>query len=226
MHKIRIIAIALCMLQATGLYAQNREVTVLRTDWKFFLGENEGAQQRDFDDSEWKVVNVPHDWAIEQPFIEDGDGNTGKLPWKGQGWYRKSLNIPETYAGKQVYLLFDGVMAFPKVYVNGELAGSWDYGYNSFYLDITDFIDVNGENILAVHADTRPHDSRWYPGAGIYRKVRLIAVNPVHVDIWGLHVTTPIVKPHYADIRAAVTVNTKGKYGEKNKVKYAEMDDN
>ncbi len=98
-------------------------------------------------------------------------------------------------------------MAFPVVYVNGQKAGQWDYGYNSFYLDVTSFIKPGAGNLIAVHADTRRHDSRWYPGAGIYRKVRLIAVNPVHVDIWGTYITTPIVKPHYADVRIATTIN-------------------
>ncbi|MCB0582375.1 MAG: glycoside hydrolase family 2 protein, partial [Phaeodactylibacter sp.] len=127
-------------------------------------------------------------------------------PWKGEGWYRRALDIPAAMAGKRFYLIFDGVMAFPKVYVNGKLAGEWDYGYNSFYLDITDHVKPGAPNLLAVHADTRKHDSRWYPGAGIYRKVQLLAVNPVHVGVWGTYITTPIVKPHYADVRVRATV--------------------
>ena len=111
--------------------------------------------------------------------------------------------------GSTFYLIFDGVLAFPEVYVNGELAGRWDYGYNSFYVDITPFVRFDGDNLLAVHADTRPHDSRWYPGAGIYRKVSLVVVDPVHVDIWGTYVTTPIVKPHMADVRIRTTVKNR-----------------
>ena len=188
-------------------FSQNRNTTLLQTGWKFKKGATTNAFQTGLDDSNWEAVTLPHDWAIKGPFILDGNGSTGKLPWKGQAWYRKALDIPASYSGKRLYLIFDGVMAFPKIYVNGKLAGEWDYGYNSFYVDITDFVTPGGKNMLAVHADTRKFDSRWYPGAGIYRKVQLLAVNPVHVDIWGTYVTTPIVKPHYADVRISTAIN-------------------
>lgn len=193
------------VLQAQGT-AGVRDVVTLRTGWRFALGEQPGAQEPGFDDSEFEGVQVPHDWAIGGPFIPEGNGSTGKLPWRGQGWYRTALDIPASYAGRRVYLVFDGVMAFPQVYLNGSLAGSWDYGYNSFYLDVTDLLEPGGENVLAVHADTREHDSRWYPGAGIYRKVQMVAVDPVHVDVWGTYITTPIVQPHYADVRIRTSV--------------------
>ncbi len=183
-----------------------REITTLQTEWRFARGSQPDAHRSDVDDSAWQRVSVPHDWAIAGPFIPDGDGSTGKLPWQGEGWYRRDLDVPASWAGKRVYLIFDGVMAFPRVWVNGELAGSWDYGYMSFYLDVTDHLDPGGRNVLAVHADTRRHDSRWYPGAGIYRKVQMVAVDPVHVDVWGTWVTTPIVQPHYASVRVLTTV--------------------
>ena len=183
-----------------------REVFMLNSGWKFAKGEYAGASDINFDDSGWKSVSVPHDWAISEKFILDGNGSTGKLPWKGEGWYRLNLEIPESYKDKRVYLLFDGVMAFPEIYINGILAGQWDYGYNSFYLDVTPFLNAGGKNLLAVHADTRKHDSRWYPGAGIYRKVQMIVMNPVHVNIWGTYITTPIVKSNYADVRISASV--------------------
>ena len=195
------------LLNALFCVAQNRTATTLSDGWKFKKGAVANAAQPDLHDSDWKTVTIPHDWAIKGPFVVHGNGSTGKLPWKGEGWYRKVLDLPAAYAGKRLYLVFDGVMAFPKVYINGKLAGEWDYGYNSFYLDITDFVQAGQENLLAVHADTRPFDSRWYPGAGIYRKVQLVVVDPVHIDIWGTYVTTPIVKPHYADVRIRTAVN-------------------
>ncbi len=201
-------ALVLCILTCHTSNAQ-REITELQNGWKFNLGHHENASRENFDDVGWKDVVIPHDWGVDGGFVVDGDGNTGKLPWKGEGWYRKTLDIPSSYSGKQVYLLFEGIMAFPTVYMNGQQAGKWDYGYNSFYLDITDKVRV-GTNTLAVHVDTRQHDSRWYPGAGIYRKVQLIAVNPVHVDIWGTYITTPVVKPHYADVRVATTIASNG----------------
>ncbi len=207
MKRFTILLSTIFLLDVFNSFSQNRIVTELREEWKFSKGEIAGAQLPEFNDSGWQDVTVPHDWAIEGPFIKDGDGNTGKLPWKGEGWYRLKINIPSSYSGKHIYLLFDGVMAFPVIYVNGKKAGEWDYGYNSFFLDITSFIKPGAENLIAVHADTRRHDSRWYPGAGIYRNVHLIAVNPVHIDIWGTYITTPIIKPHYADVRIATTVN-------------------
>jgi len=211
--QIRIFTFMKTLLMILGLtcvvsmaWGQQRTSQVLDTGWKFHKGAVQGAQEDSFDDSGWNEVRVPHDWAIAGPFIEDGDGNTGKLPWRDEGWYRLGLGTLDVYEGRTVYLIFDGVMAFPRVYLNGELVGKWDYGYNSFYLDITNAIDFEGNNVLAVHANTKDHDSRWYPGGGIYRKVTLMAVDPVHVDVWGTYVTTPIIKPHYADVRVETNV--------------------
>ena len=190
---------------------QAREVITLQTGWKFSKGNIENAAQPNFDDSQWQNITIPHDWAISGPTIVDGDGNTGKLPWKGEGWYRKVLDIPATYSGKNIYLVFDGIMSCPQIYINGKLAGKWDYGYNSFYLDITKYLNFNGKDLLAIYVDTRKHDSRWYPGAGIYRKVQMIVVDPVHVGVWGTQVTTPIVKVNYADVRVMTTVINKTK---------------
>jgi beta-galactosidase len=203
---ILLIAIAMPILTKS----QTRIIETLSSDWKFSLGAQPESINPEFNDSDWQDVRIPHDWAIGQDFILDGDGNTGKLPWKGESWYRKRLFVPEYETEKTHYLICDGIMAFPRIYVNGELAGQWDYGYNSFYLDITDFIRPGAENILAIHADTRQHDSRWYPGAGIFRKIQLITVNPVHIGIWGQHITTPLIKPNYADvqIRTKLATNT------------------
>lgn len=184
-----------------SVFGQPRQTITLTDNWKFTKGNPSSAEQVGFDDSKWETVSVPHDWAIKGPFIVDGDGNTGKLPWKGTGWYRRKLELPTGWQKGRVYLLFDGVMAFPQVYVNGKLAGLWDYGYNSCYLDVTERLNVFGENLLAVFASTEQHDSRWYPGGGIYRKVQVIVVPNVHVGVWGTYVTTPMVKPNRADIR-------------------------
>ncbi len=195
------------LLVAAVSSVQARELITLQSGWKFSKGNFANAFQIKFDDSKWQDVTIPHDWAISGPTIVDGDSNTGKLPWRGEGWYRKSLEIPTVYAGKTVYLIFDGIMSSPEVYVNGQLAGKWDYGYNSFYLDVTKFLKVNGKNELAIHADTRNHDSRWYPGAGIYRKVQMLVVDPVHVGVWETQVTFPVVKSNYADVRVMTTVH-------------------
>jgi len=197
---------ALLACIAFPLFTQAREVITLQSNWKFAGGPQENGWQAKFDDSNWQKVSIPHDWAISGPFIPDGDGNTGKLPWKGEGWYRNSLDIPQKFKGQTIYLLFDGILSCPEIYINGKMAGKWDYGYNSFYLDITALVQFNKPNSIAIHADTRNHDSRWYPGAGLFRKIRMIVVNPVHIGIWGTYVTTPSVNADKAQVRIVQTI--------------------
>jgi hypothetical protein len=97
---------------------------------------------------------LPHDWAISGPYDPQGEYRTGKLPWRGEGWYRKSFSLPASDAGRRIYLDFDGVMAMPTVYVNGRKAGGWDYGYVSFRVDVTDYVKPGQPNMVAVHVDT------------------------------------------------------------------------
>lgn len=186
--------------------AGSRRVENFNRDWKFAKGGQEGAENESFTDSTWQAVRLPHDWAIYGPYEPQGDAHTGKLPWRGEGWYRKWFSLPTSDQGKRVYLDFDGVMAMPTVYINGQKAGGWDYGYMSFRVDATDFVRIGESNLVAVHVDTRPHHSRWYPGAGIYRKVQLVVTDPVHLAHWGTFVTTPAVERDSATIRVENTV--------------------
>jgi len=174
--------------------------------WKFTKGNPANANDVSFDDSSWESVKIPHDWAITGPFDPNGNGGTGKLPWKGEGWYRKAFNVKDDDRGKVVYLKFDGIMSSPKIFVNGKLAGEWDYGYSTFYLDVTDFVNFGEENTIAVYVDTRNHGSRWYPGAGMYRKVEMMVTDKVHEEIWGSYITTPVVKEAYAEMRVLTNV--------------------
>jgi beta-galactosidase len=176
-------------------------------DWRFSKGEQaENVKLVDFDDSDWEPVRLPHDWAITGPFDPAGDGATGKLPWKGIGWYRKTFNLDAGLSGRRVYFDFDGVMAFPKVYINGSPAGEWDYGYNSFRVDATPYANFGANNLIVVKADTRKHRSRWYPGAGIYRKVTMTIAEPIHIAHWGTFVTTPSVGEESASVNVGATV--------------------
>ena len=203
--------VLLFMIGATHLIAAGsaraaNESMRFTDDWRFTKGDPTGAEQSDFDDSEWSSVRLPHDWAIAGPFNPDVDGSAGKLPWKGVGWYRKAFTLDRA-PGSRIYLDFDGVMAFPKVYINGKLAGEWDYGYTSFRVDATDYVNLQGENVIAVRVDTTNHGTRWYPGAGIYRKVMLELRDPVHIAQWGLFVTTPEVGDSAAVVKADITVD-------------------
>ena len=199
-----ICAILLCGL-ASFVAAEGPSSTRLK-EWQFTQGDPDSAAASDFDDSSWSKVRVPHDWAIAGPFDpSERDGSTGKLPWKGTGWYRTEFTL-DSPQGTRVYLDFDGVMAFPQVYVNGQLAGDWDYGYTSFRVDATDHVNLDGKNVVAVRVDTTKHGSRWYPGAGIYRKVMLEVREPVHLGHWGVFVTTPEVTADSATVNVALNI--------------------
>lgn len=164
----------------------------------------------DFDDSAWRKLDVPHDWGIEGPFRDDLENNTGKLPWKGIGWYRKHFEVADVDRGRRIFIDFDGAMANAKVWLNGEYVGTWPYGYNAFRLELTPFVKFGAKNVLAVQLDTTKWGSRWYPGAGIYRNVWLVKTAPVHVGHWGVYVTTPSVTDASAEAKLAVTVDNQG----------------
>ena len=168
-------------------------------------GDSPAAQA--FDDASWRKLNVPHDWGVEGPFRLELAGETGKLPWRGIGWYRKHFTIPESDRGLRVFVDLDGAMAYAKIFCNGQYVGTWPYGYNSFRMDLTPFLKVGGENVLAVRLDTEKWDSRWYPGAGIYRHVWLVKAGPVHVGHWGTYVTTPEVSDKSAAVNLIITVD-------------------
>ena len=152
-----------------------------------------------FDDSGWRALDLPHDWGVESRFLPSEPNQAGSLPWNAVGWYRKEFSVPADKAGKKFFLDFDGVMMMPQVYVNGKLAGEWKYGYSSFRVDITPFLNFGGNNVVAVRAENLPNSTRWYPGAGIYRHVWLVEKNPVAVAYNGVWVRTPEISGIRAD---------------------------
>ncbi len=153
----------------------------------------------------WQRVRVPHDWAIAGPFDPAcTNGVTGRLPWVGVGWYRRDLTVPASAKGSFVALRFDGVMARPEVFLNGEKVGGWDYGYLGFEVDVSDKVRFGEKNTLLVRADTSDHKSRWYPGAGIYRDVTLVVEDKEKRMLWNsLKITTSEVTPERAKVRVA-----------------------
>lgn len=204
-HQVLLMCIALLALTA-NLHAQ-RKVENFNRNWCFAKGDQDAnVIQAEFDDSTWDKVRLPHDWAISGPFNINESGYAGKLPWRGQGWYRKTFTLDKVDQGRCVYFDFDGVMAFPKIYINGHLAGQWDYGYMSFRVDATPFVEFGESNVIAVHADTQNHGTRWYPGAGIYRKVMMTICHPVHIVHWGTYVTTPVITNESAIVRVRSTI--------------------
>jgi beta-galactosidase len=197
-----------------------------RKGWRFTKGDPPGAEQSDYDDSMWATLRLPHDWAIAGPFERNApSGSTGRLPWKGVGWYRKQFDL-DRESGDRVYLDFDGVMAFPKVYVNGKLAGQWDYGYTSFRIDATPFVNLRGRNVVAVRVDTTQHETRWYPGAGIYRKVRLELRKPVHLAQWGVFIRTPQVTDRRATVPVEAVIESHSNMATEAAVEFIILDSN
>jgi beta-galactosidase len=163
--------------------------------------------QNDFNDSQWRRLNLPHDWGIEGPFKQEYPGETGKLPWWGVAWYRKHLEIPASDEGKKIYLAVDGAMAYATVWVNGQFAGGWPYGYASWQVDLTPYVKFGTDNVIAIRLDNPTNSSRWYPGGGIYRNVWLVKTAPVHVAHWGTYVTTPEINSKAATVKIQVKVD-------------------
>lgn len=165
----------------------------------------------DFDDSSWRLLDLPHDWGVEGPFLEGRDAEVGggmaRLASHGVAWYRRKLDLPEGDGGKRIYLDVDGAMSYAMVWINGHLAGGWPYGYNSFRVDLTPYVSFGGSNQLAIRIDNPPNSSRWYPGGGIYRNVWLVKSHPVHVARWGTHMTTPEVSDREATLELSVRVD-------------------
>ncbi|SFQ42032.1 beta-galactosidase GalB [Parafilimonas terrae] len=176
-------------------------------------GSNFSFVQNAFDEKGWETVNLPHDWAIKGPFYTEQNaiigGGMGRLPVQGVAWYRRKIDISAADAGKSIYLDIDGAMSYAMVWLNGKLVGGWPYGYNSFRLDLTPYIKTGGDNQLAIRLDNPPSSSRWYPGAGLYRNVWLIKVNPVHVAQWGTFVKTKNVSSASAAVDLSVQVENK-----------------
>lgn len=227
----KIIGVFICMLMIFGIFsneaayvataaddtgasaepqkaATGRSVLDFGKNWSFNLGDHIGASARSFDDSSWGIVDLPHDYSITRDFTNSNtEVESGNLPG-GIGWYRKKFTVPAEYAAKEISLTFDGVYNNAYVYVNGRLVAENHYGYNSFTVNIDDYITCNGSkwNVIAVKTDAETASSRWYSGAGIYRDVTMTITDALHVSDNGAYVTTPAVAADAASVHAVVTV--------------------
>ena len=198
------------MAAATAVRVGSERRLNFNEGWRFFKGEAAGAEQPGFNDSQWRPLALPHDWAIEGPFDSKLNPHTGALPIFGTGWYRKSFTVPESAKGRYFSIEFDGAMSNSKVWLNGQELGGRPYGYSSFSLDLTPHLKFGAqENVLVVRLTPEDWSSRWYPGAGIYRNVWLDITGPVHVGHWGTYITTPEV----TDAQATVAVKTEVRNG-------------
>jgi len=205
--------------------AQIRDVITLNKGWEFNKGHHPKAITSDFDASKWENITVPHDWAIYGPFDKEIDkqtiaieqngenvatektGRTGALPYIGEAWYRNEFSLPQFNENKKVLIVFEGAMSEPEVFLNGEKVGEWKYGYSYFYFDITDYINNTDKNILAVKLTNVGLSSRWYPGAGLYRKVSVIVKDKASIEQWGTFITTPLITPELAKVNIKTKVS-------------------
>jgi hypothetical protein len=182
--------------------------------WRFIKEDVAGAHKRDFDDGDWRRLDLPHDWSVEGPFSSDLASGTGYLPG-GIGWYRKTFRLDESFEGRMVRIEFDGVYNHSEVWCNGVSLGKRPYGYVSFGYDLTPHLRPGGaSNVIAVRVDHSEYaDSRWYTGSGIYRNVHLVLTEPVHVKRHGIYVTTPYVAEDRATVAIETTVVNEGDVG-------------
>ncbi|MWB95160.1 DUF4982 domain-containing protein [Flavobacterium sp. GA093] len=221
-----IVFVVLLVFSSGKMMSQSTTV-LLKDNWRFSKEVKGEASSVDFDASKWEKVSVPHDWAIYGPFDEKWDkqvsaieqngekiptektGRTGALPHIGTGWYRNTFSVSDFKKGKKALLIFEGAMSEPQVFLNGKKIGEWGYGYSYFTIDITNDLLVGAENVLAVKLTNMPFSSRWYPGAGLYRKVSIVVKEEEKFVQWGTFITTPDIKENTAvvDLKAEVTGN-------------------
>lgn len=202
----KVITFLLLSFCLSATFAQNntqQRNKLFDADWRFIKDSTIDASVATFDDSKWRVLDLPHDWSIEDlpnqsdsvvgPFTTKSIGTTATgYTVGGIGWYRKHFTLKDI-ANKKVAIYFDGVYMNSDVWINGHHLGNHPYGYTPFYYDLTPYLKQSGENILAVRVRNEGKNSRWYSGSGIYRHVWLTTTDPVHVEQWGVYITTPEV---------------------------------
>jgi beta-galactosidase len=189
------------------------------SDWRFLRADATGAESPGFDDSAWRMLELPHDWSIEDlpstngappsPFDSArsaGGASTGFVVG-GTGWYRKHFTLPASDAGKNITICFDGVYMNADVWLNGQHLGNHPYGYTPFVFDLTSYLKPAGqENIMAVQVRNVGKNSRWYSGSGIYRHVWLAVADPAHIPFYGVHVVTTNISKSTATVTVFATI--------------------
>jgi beta-galactosidase len=196
LNKVIAMCIVIVSLGSIPLYPAQTQTSRLElnadADWRFVLGDLSGAEAPQFADASWRTVNLPHDWSIEgAPAKDNPTGSGGGFFPAGTGWYRKTFTAPKEWNGKRVSVEFGGVYKDATIFLNGKKLGTHPYGYTSFALDLTHYLDFSGPNVLAVRVDNSAQpNSRWYGGSGIYRHVRVVVTDSTHVAHWGVFVTT------------------------------------
>ncbi len=212
-HKIGYVIILLFSIMGIAQNTTARITNDFNSDWQFKLGDYPTAIESNFDSSDWRKLQLPHDWSIEGEFSSKHPTKAAQaaLP-AGKGWYRKIFSLPLQWKAKSIVIEFDGVFKNSEVWINGHLVGKRPNGYISFMYDLSQYLYFGKEknNVIAVKVDNDAQpNSRWYTGSGIYRNVRLVVENKLHVAHWGTYVTTPKVTKEKASVHFETTlINT------------------
>lgn len=208
MRRITLIFLIAMLTGSTLAQQLTPRIISFNDGWRFTLGDQAKAQEINFNDSQWRTLNLPHDWSIEGMFDEKHPAGVGggALPG-GIGWYRKSFTLPKSSRNKKVLISFDGVYCNSEVWINGNYLGKRPNGYISFQYDLTKYLSFDKPNVVAVKVDnSQQPNSRWYSGSGIYRDVYLVTTNYVHVDHWGTFIRTPAIADHTTPVEISTKV--------------------
>jgi beta-galactosidase len=221
------IVLFLCILVFTTAKSQSLEhgTNLFDFGWRFHKGGAPGAEAAEFDDSSWRLIDLPHDWSIEDlpgtnsPFSPDAISQvSGGFTTGGTGWYRKTFTVTANQKGRIFHLQFDGIYMNADVWLNGKKLGNHPYGYSSFWFDITDQIKFGENNIIAVKVQNEAENSRWYSGSGIYRHVWLKTLDPIHIAQWGTYITTQQVTEARAKVNLKTQVENKTQFAAQIKI--------
>ena len=192
----------------TPLVAQQAGTTDFNRNWKFILGNKPGAYAVQLRDNNWRKLDLPHDWGVEGKFskLHPATFSGGALPG-GVGWYRKHFKLPAAVKGKYIAIDFDGVYRNSEVWLNGHLLGKRPNGYVAFRYELSRWLKYGADNLIAVKVDnSKEPNSRWYSGSGIYRDVKLVVLDPVHIGQWGTSVLNSIVIDEFAKVKLQVDI--------------------
>lgn len=190
------------------------EAVSINQGWTFQRGDHPAAAESGYDDSNWRILDLPHDWSVEGPYSPHYASCTGYLPG-GIAWYRTHLDIPAESENKEVYIYFEGIYRDGEVFINGHSVGMRPNGYISVMYELSPYINYGGKNVVAVRVDHSQYaDSRWYTGSGIYRNAWLIFANPIHIDQWGVFYNTPSITEEQAVVEVETSVTNKTTYPE------------
>ena len=206
MRKQLLLTLLGVLLATTVLAEGERKSELFNFDWKFKLGETVGAEKADFDDSQWRCLDLPHDFQIEMPWNDKANRSRG-FKDMATGWYRKTFTADPTWRGHRVVLDFEGIMLHGDAYLNGQRIGGTDYGYLGFEADVTKLLKYDRNNVLAVHCSTGDaKNSRWYTGGGLFRDIHLILKDSVSIARHGIYIYTPQVSEQEATVSVQVEV--------------------